>query len=195
MNLDKLSPAGYYVALRVGFAFPVEEVNALPPQWVAHYTKQRFMLFDPVIRWVYSQTGVSRWSELSAVDPRDIMEQARAFGLNYGVAVSVFDGNAEGQRSFASFARNEREFTDKEIETLHHYVMQRHLEMAPPKNLTKAELDALSGVKQGKRLKQIAHELGISEGAVKQRLKSAKEKLRAKTSTQAATIAASYGLV
>ena len=36
-------------------------------------------------------------------------------------------------------------------------------------------------VKDGKRLKQIAHELGVSEGAVKQRLKNAKTKLGAAT--------------
>ena len=50
-------------------------------------------------------------------------------------------------------------------------------------------------VKDGKRLKEIAHELSVSEGAVKQRLKNAKAKLDAKTSTQAATIAAQHGII
>lgn len=193
--LEDLAPAGYYIALRVGFAFPVEEINALPPAWVAEYTRQRFMLSDPVIQWVYSNTGIIRWSEIELPDPRNIMGISRAFGLRYGVAVSVFDGNQQGQRSFGSFARSDREYTHKEIDRLHNIVMRRHLELAPPRNLTKAELEALGGVKDGKRLKQIAYELGVSEGAVKQRLKSAKTKLGAKTSTQAATMAALHGLI
>ena len=51
-DIAALATAGYYLALRVGFAFPMEEVNALPQDWVDHYTRNRFMLHDPVIRWV-----------------------------------------------------------------------------------------------------------------------------------------------
>jgi LuxR family transcriptional regulator len=194
-DIADLAPAGYYIALRVGFAFPVEEVNNLPPEWVAHYTRNRFMLHDPVIRWVYSHTGTQRWSALIQDDSRDIMKQASTFGLRYGVAISVFDGNEQGQRSFASFVRSDREFDDLEIKLLLSFLQRRHLEMAPPTNLTDAEIEALSMVKDGKRLKEIAFLLGVSEGAVKQRLRNAKFKLNAATSTQAATIAAQHGLI
>ena len=78
---------------------------------------------------------------------------------------------------------------------LHAYVKRRHAEMAPPKNLTMAELEALGMVKDGKRLKEIAFDLGVTEGAVKQRLKNAKTKLGAKTGTQAAALASQYGLI
>ena len=54
------------------------------------------------------------------------------------------------------------------------YVTRRHIEKAPPRNITDAELEALRMVKDGMRLKQIAHSLGVSEGAVKQRLRNAK---------------------
>lgn len=153
------------------------------------------MLFDPVIRWVYSNVGARRWSALPEGDERGVLGQAQAFGMRYGVAVSVFDGNEEGQRSFGSFARSDREFTDIEIALLLAYLTRRHKEMAPPTNLTQAEISALSMVRDGKRLKQIAHELGISEGAVKQRLKNAKAKLGAKTSTQASAIAAQHNII
>ena len=79
-TVSKLSPAGYYIALRVGFAFPVEEINALPETWVEHYTHNRFMLFDPVIRWAYAHTGAARWSELDEDDPRNIFGQALPHG-------------------------------------------------------------------------------------------------------------------
>ena len=35
-EIRQIAPAGYYVALRIGFAFPMEEVNELPAEWVAH---------------------------------------------------------------------------------------------------------------------------------------------------------------
>ena len=194
-NIALIAPAGYYVALRIGFAFPVEEVNNLPAAWVSHYTEQRFMLFDPVVRWVYANVGVRKWSEISQDDPRNVMGQAQTFGLRYGAVVAVSDGNAQGQRSYGTFARSDREYTDLEMKLLHAYVKRRHLEMSPPTNLTQAEIDALKMVKGGLRFKQIAFELGVSEGAVKQRLKNAKSKLQANTSTQAAAIAAKHGLI
>jgi len=123
------------------------------------------------------------------------MGQAQAFGLRYGVAVSVFDGNDAGQRSFGSFARSDREFTDIEVKLLLAFLTRRHKEMEPPTNLTTAETQALGMVRDGKRLKEIAHELGVTEGAVKQRLKNAKTKLGAKTSSQAAAIASQHNII
>ncbi len=194
-EIGQLAPSGYYVALRIGFAFPMEEVNAFPSDWVSHYTKQRFMLFDPVVKWAYSNVGTVRWSEIADDDPMRIIAQAQTFGMRYGATVSVFDSNADAQRSFASFTRSDREYTDLEIKLLQAYLTRRHNETAPPTNLTKAELEALGMVKDGKRLKEIAFELSVSEGAVKQRLKNAKLKLGAKTGTQAAALASQYGLV
>jgi LuxR family transcriptional regulator, quorum-sensing system regulator SdiA len=194
-EVAQIAPAGYYMALRVGFAFPMEEVNELPSAWVAHYTQARLMLHDPVIRWAYGQTGSARWSDLEADDPKRVLTQARSFGLRHGVTISVLDTTASAQRSFASFARNDREFTDLEVKLLHAYVTRRHHETAPPTNLTRAELEALSMIKDGKRLKEIAHTLHVSEGAVKQRLKNAKLKLGARTGPQAAALASQYGLI
>jgi len=193
-QLLELAPVGHYIALRIGFAYPVEEINALPQDWVDHYTANRFMLFDPVIRWAYDNVGTIAWSALE-YDPRDIMGQAHSFGMRHGVVVSVFDGNAEGHRSYGSFARNDRDFQDVEVKLLQAYVTRRHTEMAPPQNMTMAELEALGMVRDGMRLKEIAHVLGVTEGAVKQRLKNAKLKLGAKTGSQAAALAGQYGLI
>ena len=194
-EIQSLAPAGHYIALRIGFAFPVEEINSLPLDWVDHYTKNRYMLFDPILRWAYSSVGALRWSDIPIDDPRRIILQAQTFGLCYGAAISVFDGNAAGKRSFRYFARSDRDYSDLEINLLHAYVKRRHAEMAPPTNLTMAELEALGMIKDGKRLKEIAFDLGVTEGAVKQRLKNAKTKLGAKTGTQAAALASQYGLI
>lgn len=194
-EIEQLAPSGYYVALRIGFAFPMEEVNAFPPDWISHYTKQRFMLFDPIVRWAYGNVGTIRWSAIPLEDTKRVIAQAQTFGMRFGVTVSVFDSGADAQRSFASFTRSDREYTDLEVKLLHAYLSRRHNETAPPTNLTNAELEALGMVKNGRRLKEIAFELSVSEGAVKQRLKNAKLKLGAKTGTQAAALANQYGLI
>jgi LuxR family transcriptional regulator len=194
-DVQGIARNGYYIALRIGFAFPLEEVNALPQAWVDHYTTHRFMLHDPVIRWIYANTGAIAWSGIDLPDPLRVLDQAQTFGLRYGVAVACFDGNREGQRSFGTFARSDREFQKDEIDALHAYVVKLHHAKAPPTNLTRAELEALKMVKEGLRLKQIAHMLGVSEGAVKQRLKNAKTKLNAQTSAQAAAMVGEFGLI
>lgn len=194
-TIEDLAPSGHYIALRVGFAFPLEEVNALPAEWVEYYTHNRLMMYDPIIRWVHANTGARRWSEIDIDDPRRVIAQGRNYGLNFGLAVSCFDNNPEGQRSWAMFARHDREYLDAEIDQLSGIVAAMHHDRAPPRNLTEAELEALRFVKEGKRLKQMAYELGVSEGAIKQRLKNAKLKLRAATSAQAVTRASDFGLI
>jgi len=194
-DLDDLAPVGYHVALRIGFAFPLEDVNTFPSQWVSHYSQQRLMLGDPVIHWVYQNTGHIRWSEIEFPDLRRVIPQAQTFGLRFGAAVAFVGSGSQNLRSFGSFARNDREFTDLEMRLLLAYVTRRHAETAPPSNLTAAELEVLSMIKHGKRIKQIAHELGVSEGAIKQRLKNAKLKLDAKTGPQAAALASQYNLI
>lgn len=189
------APAGYYIALRIGFAFPAQEHNALPARWVDRYTARGFMLYDPVIRWLYENTGTARWSEVGNDDPRGVMAEAREFGLNYGVAICCLDDDKDGQRSFGSFARSDREFDDDEIRILSVRLEQLHRARRPPTNLTMAELEALRMVKNGLLLKQIAAKLGVSDGAVKQRLKNARLKLNAKTGTQAASMATAFGLI
>ncbi|MCX7299317.1 MAG: LuxR family transcriptional regulator [Rhodobacterales bacterium] len=193
--MGELANSGYYLALRVGFAFPMEEVITFQPEWVEHYTRHRFMLSDPIIRWMYANSGTIRWSEIALDDPREVMRQARSFGLRFGVAVSCFDNDPGGQRSFGSFARSDREFSNAEVRQLEGWVGKLHRDKAPPTNLTGAEITALQMVRDGMRLKQVAHELGVTEGAVKQRLKNARVKLGAKTGAEAISRAAGFGLL
>lgn len=190
-----ISPTGYYMALRIGFAFPLVEHNVLPKEWVDHYTRENYMLADPVMRWLYSNSGHARWSAITIEDTRGVLKAAARYGLNYGVAVSLDDPGPKGQRSFGSFTRSDREFTDAEIEVLTGKLWRLHMALAPPTNLTEAELQALKMVREGLLIKEIAARLGVSEGAVKQRIKSAKLKLGAKTSSQAVSAATGYGLI
>ena len=194
-ELKALAPAGFYVAMRVGFAYPVEEQNDFPEAWVQRYTERGLMLQDPVMHWVYMNSGTVRWSAIPGEDPRGVLRQAAKYGLKYGATVCCVDEGSAQQRSFGSFGRADREYLDHEIDTLFEAIQALHITMRPPTNLTNAELEALRMVKNGLLMKEIADMLKVSEGAVKQRLKNAKIKLKAKTSTHAATMATSFGLI
>ncbi|PHP29221.1 helix-turn-helix transcriptional regulator [Limimaricola cinnabarinus] len=189
--LNRLAPVGYYIALRVGFASPLEEYNLLPASWVKIYTTERLILDDPAIRWAYSNEGAARWSAIE--DPFGLFVRARRMGLRHGAVTSVAD--ADGARSYGVYVREDREFSDRELVTLEQMIGRLHAAAAPPSNLTQAEIEVLRMVKNGYRLKQIAHALGVTEGAIKQRLKNARTKLGANTATQAATLAAGFGLI
>jgi LuxR family transcriptional regulator len=195
LNFAAIAPAGHYLALRLGFAFPMEERNELPPAWVTQYTRNGLMLADPVMKWVYQHRGAVRWSEIGLPDPLGVLDAAAAYGLRFGAAVACSDHDLRGQRSFGSFARSDREFTDSELDQLVEAVEHLHVAKAPPTNLTAAELEALRMVRDGLLMKEIAALLGVSEGAVQQRLKNAKLKLKASTSSQAVSMATGFGLI
>jgi LuxR family transcriptional regulator len=195
LDVAAIATSGHYLALRIGFAFPVEEVNALPSAWVEEYSRSGFAPFDPLIRWVFSEQGSKRWSAVAQSDPRGVLLRAQAHGLRFGAVTSVLDAGPSGQRSYGSFARHDREFTDEEIALLGEFLLARHEAMRPPRNITEAEIEAMRLVKEGQRLKQIAFQLGVTEGAVKQRLKNARVKLAAKTGAEAISRAATFGLI
>jgi LuxR family transcriptional regulator len=187
--------AGLYAAIRIGFAFPMVERNSLPPKWVREYTVSGLIVHDPVMTWAYSHVGVIRWSEIGGPDTQGVLELAKAHGLNFGAVSSWIDPEDDGQRSFGIFCRFDREFEDAELALFESAVRQWHRAHARPKNLTAAELETLGLVKNGLLLKEISALLGISESAVKQRLRGARMKLKSKTGLQAAATATMLGMI
>jgi LuxR family transcriptional regulator len=191
----EIANAGFYVALRIGFAFPLEERNEFPEEWIQLYTRNGLMLRDPVVQWAYANTGAMRWSALKANDSADVLGKAAGFGLKFGAVISCGNTNSKDERSYGTFSRSDRELTDLEIHSITRSMILLHDLAIPPDNLTDAELEALEHVKEGLRLKEIAFRLGVSEGAIKQRLAGAKRKLGAKTSTHAASLAVMYRMI
>jgi LuxR family transcriptional regulator len=189
-QIHQIAPAGYYVALRVGFSFPEEEVNELPNIWVEFYTTHGLVVQDPAMRWVYGNTGAIRFSELTLPDPHQVRAHAAVFGMGHGAVVSVMQPQDRGRRSYGIFFRDDRDFVDSEMDGLLRIVQGLHLGPEDEKTLTLAEIEALKLQSEGMRLKQIAARLGISESAVKARLNNVKRKLGARTQSQAASIAA-----
>jgi LuxR family transcriptional regulator len=190
-----LAPAGFYLALRIGFAFPVAEHNHLPELWVREYTLSGLIVHDPAVAWAYRNDGTARWGELGNEDRLGVLEMAKAHGLRFGAVASCRDQNGVGQRSFGLFCRSDRDFDAAELARLAALLAEAHGAHERPRNLTAAELETLGLVKNGLLMKEIACVLGISESAIKQRLRSARVKLRAKTGSQAAAKATMLGMI
>lgn len=194
-SFGSLAPAGFYVAIRVGFAFPLVEHNHLPEAWVREYTVSGFLVHDPMMAWAYRNCGIVRSATLLADDVQGVLGLAQGHGLIHGAAAAHVDGAGAGDRSLALFFRSDRDFTDEELDALLVALRAAHLEHAPPSNLTAAELETLELVKNGMLMKEMANVLGISESAIKQRLQSARRKLKARTGSQAAARATMLGMI
>lgn len=194
-EFKSLAPAGFYIAIRVGFAFPMVELNHLPASWVREYTASGLIMHDPAMAWAYKNSGAARWTELGEPDSQGVLELAKNHGLTFGAVVSCIDSGNAGQRTFGFFCRSDRDYHANELEWLTNSLLEAHRAHERPRNLTAAEIETLSLVKNGLLMKEIASILGISESAIKQRLKNARLKLNAKTGSQAAARATMLGMI
>ena len=191
-RLSKLAPSGYALALHIRFASANQMFQTYDPRWVERYTERGYMLCDPLVSWGFSREGAVRWSELGFPDPHNIFGQAAEFGLKYGVAVSCGEVSS---RSIGGVARGDREFTDAEVKRIEATVRSLHEASTPADRLTPAQRHALRTIAHGCRHAEAAALLGISESALKARLKSARERLFARTTAEAIQRAREYKLL
>lgn len=191
-RLKRLAPQGFALGLHIRFASAHIMVQTYDIGWIERYTSRGYMLCDPLISWGFSTTGTVRWSALEFPDPHNVLGQAAEFGLNFGVAVSL---GPTSSRSIGGFAREDREFTDEEIARIADTVRMLHEESTPPESLTPAQRHALRLVGSGCRYAEAAALLGISESALKARLKLARERLYARTTAEAIQRAREYSLL
>ncbi len=181
-KLSELAPAGYALGLHIRFASAQIMINTYDPRWIEIYTNQGYMLCDPLVSWGFGTEGTVRWSALNHPDPHNVLGQAAAFGLKFGVAVSH---GPTGSRTIGGFGRSDREFSDAEIAEIADMVRILHRETEPPERLSPAQVDALRLIAKGYRYSQAAHQLGISESALKARLSGARDRLLCRTTAEA----------
>ncbi|TXI05390.1 MAG: LuxR family transcriptional regulator [Pseudorhodobacter sp.] len=181
-KLSALAPAGYALGLHIRFASAQIMVNTYDPRWIEIYTNQGYMLCDPLVSWGFGTEGTVRWSALNHPDPHNVLRQAAAFGLKFGVAVSH---GPTSSRTIGGFGRSDREFSDEEIADIADMVRVLHRETEPPERLSPAQVEALRLISKGYRYSQAAHHLGISESALKARLSSARDRLLCRTTAEA----------
>ncbi len=192
-RLNEIAPAGFYLALRVGYAFPEAELNRLNSDWVDIYTQKGLVVQDPSMHWVYHNVGYVRWVDLKD-DPRDVVGMARRMGLTFGATISYNTPSDAGRRSHAVLFRSDRDFTDAELHEAFEMLKTLHVD-ASQRSLTDAELEAIRFRADGLLIKQIAAELAISESGVKARLSSASRKLGARNAIEMLAIATSRRLI
>ncbi|SHI34454.1 autoinducer binding domain-containing protein [Wenxinia saemankumensis] len=191
-RLDPFAEAGYFLALHFRFTSPLMLFQTFDEAWIEHYAEQGYVLRDPMIAWSYAQSGATRWSDGKLVDPYGMVEEARGFGLRYGVTISV---GPVKSRTVCSVAHSSRDFEDDEIEAIQAIVTRLHGLTEPKGQMTKAQVEALSLIAEGHRHAAAAHLLGISESALKLRLASARERLMARTTPEAIQRARSLNLL
>ena len=191
-KLDQFAEAGYFLALHIRFTTPVMLFQTYNAEWSQHYTQNGYVLRDPMTAWSFAYKGATRWSSPRIPDPFGIFEEARKFGLRYGVTVST---GPILSRTVCSVARSDREFTDDEIARIEALVVSLHGMVDPDVSLTDAQIEALKCVADGHRHTAAANILGISESALKLRLSAARDKLMARTTAEAIQRAKDYNLL
>ena len=191
-KLSLLAPAGYYIGLHIRFAAPLMQFSNYNQAWMDHYTEKAYALRDPTIAWGFSTEGASRWRDINIPDPFGVFDEAKTFGLVFGLSVSC---GPVSSRTIASFARADREFEDSEIEEISCIVRRLHDITEPPESLTKAQIEALRCIAAGDRHAAAAAKLNISESALKARLTAARQRLLARTTAEALQRAKDYRLL
>lgn len=191
-RLGVFAPEGYFLGLHIRFATPLMDFKTYPQAWLDHYTEQAYALRDPIIAWGFGQTGAARWSNLGIPDTFGILTEAATYGLKYGVAISY---GPISSRTIGGAARSDREYNDDEIAKIQLIIQNLHDVTEPPESLSKAQIDALTCIAAGDRHAAAAAKLGISESALKARLTSARQKLLARTTTEAVQRAKDYRLI
>ena len=117
-----VAPAGYALAFHIRYAAPTFLLQAYPKAWTSYYSRHALVMSDPTVAWGFTHEGSCRWSDLTD-DPARVMEHAAEHGLNYGLVCAI---ETHDSRSFGSFARAEREFTDSEAHTLCDILRELH---------------------------------------------------------------------
>jgi LuxR family transcriptional regulator len=191
-QLSRFANAGYLIGLHIRFTTPLLRFHTFDSRWMEHYSENGYALRDPMVAWGFSDTGFIRWSDAALPDPFGILAQAVSHGLKYGCSIAC---GPIRSRSIGSFARNDREFADRELCDMFQILQRMHEISNPPEELTRAQVEALQCIAGGDRHAAAAAKLGISESALKARVNSARIRLMARTTAEAIQRAKDYHLI
>lgn len=114
-DLQDLAPAGYAIALHIGFNTPRFLFQTYPVEWLATYSERGMVMNDPTVHWGFENSGHVRWNELAHLDHAGVFDEAVKHGLNHGVTLSI---ETNGSRTIASFARRDSDFEAAECDTI-----------------------------------------------------------------------------
>ncbi|TWB07810.1 transcriptional regulator [Rhizobium sp. ERR 1071] len=198
-----MPPAGETKRQQVGHIL----LNAWPNDWISRYFTNDYLRHDPTIRMVRDQHAPFFWRDieerrLKSPMARDVMGEAGEFGLREGftIALRTLDGTAVG----FSIGGDHIEIREQErggLQLLAAFAVDRafqlrELDKLPLlKGVTSRERRALQLAADGLRDYEIAIRMGISHFGAEKHLRSVRDKLEAKNTTNAIAIAIRLGLI
>lgn len=176
-EIGALAPSGFFLAFHYVQSGPEYHLDTFPAAWRKKYEKHSYHWLDPVVVWIAFNNGTRRWSDINLPDPRRVLAKSLKHGLKYG-AVCV--QASERGKHFLSIAREDREYTDTELEELSNLLTKAvELYHASPL-LTDAEIAVLQILANDNSIAETAKRLNISQSSVKDRLSRAKKRLDCK---------------
>ena len=173
------------VGLNVTVRGPEYFHSTYPVSWQREYEARNYLFVDPMLYWSMTKTGTCRWTGVSIGRSSPVFKRAKAHGLNYGATLSAKGG---GRRSLLSIARPDREFDDSELQKCLAILEELAL-ISFDTRLSNEEIATLRLAADGYSQKEIAVHLGVADPTVKVRLSRAKDKLNARNTTHAVSLA------
>ncbi|MDZ5696978.1 LuxR family transcriptional regulator [Chelativorans sp. M5D2P16] len=183
--------------------------STYPPQWIARYLLRSYITVDPVVQVGFRSTRPFAWDELdwNSEAEKALMADALAHGLaERGYAIPVVD--RAGRRSLLTLnadmpAPEWADFIDRNLPTLSALAEIIHdkavSEIAatsgPAPSLSPRETECLLWTARGKEAKAIAAICDLSEYTVRSYLRTARQKLKCRTLSQAVARAMQHGLI
>jgi LuxR family transcriptional regulator, quorum-sensing system regulator SolR len=201
-----------YCAYGIRMPLPIsapktEMFNNYPVIWQKCYQAQNYLAVDPTVVRGSQSTMPFVWSDELFVTARNLWEDAKAHGLEFGWAQSCRD--VQGISGMLTLSRSQEnlsgsELLDKTAEMiwlvqLAHFGMARRLipKLLPEAEVTlsKREIQVLRWTAEGKTSSEVADILRIAERTVNFHITNAVIKLNASNKTAAAIRASVLGLL
>jgi DNA-binding CsgD family transcriptional regulator len=189
-----------------GAYFPLVEsivlLNGFPDPWRAHYDTAKYMYEDPTVKHCSVNTSTINWSDIKLVKGRrgdagrEVMSEAKAYGLRQGVSMPVHGTGAEwGMLSLSSEDAHKpaisgmTQFHCEYIARAAHEALKGVVGGLEPDaavpELTSRECECLQWTANGKTAWEISQILEVSESTVTFHLKNAITKMEVTNRPQA----------
>jgi LuxR family transcriptional regulator, quorum-sensing system regulator SolR len=201
-----------YCAYGIRMPLPIsqprtEMFNNYPGIWQKCYQEQNYLAVDPSVVRASRSTMPFVWSDELFVSARNLWEDAKAHGLEYGWAQSCRD--VQGISGMLTLSRSREDLSDSELRAkiaeMIWLVQMAHLGMSrclTPRLLPEAEvvlsnreIEVLRWTAEGKTSGEVADILRIAERTVNFHISNATLKLNASNKTAAVIRASVLGLL
>lgn len=196
---SSMGQGGYTIALNIRNVTPEFYHSTYPEEWIDQYTSEGYVFCDPVIQYLATHEGATRWSDIHAIPipikTKNFRRNAENFGLKYGLAVARTHKIGRKIRHLLSISRSDREFTDMEIKEAASMFEAMLAQVHPEHHLSERMLRILTDFANGGTASTAAKAVRVSEATVKKDLEAIRNILGAKTSTEAVAQAIARGLI